>query len=70
VFMCGQQAAVFAMGQMAKPTFRKEDDYDFIQGVGIEAAYGVAKMFKKHPMTGTALKQWGVVTGFFFSPAD
>jgi hypothetical protein len=30
----------------------------------------VAKMFKKHPMQGTALKQWGVATGFFASSAD
>jgi hypothetical protein len=27
-------------------------------------------MFKKHPMTGTALKQWGVVTGFFRGDVD
>jgi len=70
VFLCGQQAAVFGWGQMAKPTFRKEDDYGFITGVGIEMAYGVAKMFKKHPNTGTFLKQWGVATGFFASAAD
>jgi hypothetical protein len=70
VFMLGQQAAVFGWGQMAKPTFRKEDDYGFITGVGIEMAYGVGKMFKKHPNTSTALKQWGVVTGFFASSSD
>jgi len=70
VFLLGQQAAVFAWGQMAKPTFRKEDDYGFITGTGIEMAYGVAKMFKKHPNTSTALKQWGVATGFFASAAD
>jgi hypothetical protein len=70
VFLCGQQAAVFGWGQMAKPTFRKEDDYGFITGTGIEMAYGVGKMFKKHPMTGTALKQWGVATGFYASAVD
>jgi len=70
VFLCGQQAAVFGWGQMARPTFRDETDYQFITGVGIEMAYGVAKMFKKHPNTGTALKQWGVATGFFASAAD
>jgi len=70
VFLCGQQAAVFAWGQMAKPTFRKEDDYGFITGTGIEMAYGVAKMFKKHPNTSSVLKQWGVATGFFASAAD
>jgi hypothetical protein len=70
VFLCGQQAAVMAWGQMAKPTFRKEDDYGFITGAGVEMAYGVAKMFKKHPMSGTNLKQWGVVTGFFRGDVD
>jgi hypothetical protein len=49
-FLCGQQAATFAWGQMAKPTFRKEDDYGFVTGTGIECAYGVAKNFKKHAM--------------------
>ncbi len=50
VFLCGQQAMALGFGQMAKPTFRKEDDYGFITGTGIEMAYGVAKMFKKGPM--------------------
>ena len=70
VFLCGQQAVVFAWGQMAKPTFRKEDDYGFVTGVGVEMAYGVAKMFKKHPMDGTFLKQWGMLTGFFATVTD
>ena len=70
MFFCGQQAAVVAWGQMAKPTFRSEDDYQFIVGTGVEAAYGVSKMFKKHPMDGTALKQWGMLTGFFSAPLD
>lgn len=70
VFLCGQQAAVLGWGQMAKPTFRKEDDYGFITGVGTEMAYGVSKMFKKHPMDGTSLKQWGVVTTFVAAASD
>ena len=70
VFLCGQQALVFGWGQMAKPTFRKEDDYGFVTGVGIEMAYGVGKMFKKHPNTGTKLVQWGTATGFFASASD
>jgi hypothetical protein len=48
--LCGQQAATVAYGQMAKPTFRKEDDYGFITGTGVEMAYGMAKMFKKGTM--------------------
>lgn len=70
VFLCGQQAVVLGWGQMAKPTFRKEDDYGFITGTGVEMAYGIAKMFKRHPQQGTTLKQWGVATGFFNSAAD
>jgi hypothetical protein len=70
VFLCGQQAVAMGWGQMAKPTFRKEDDYGFVTGTGIEMAYGVGKMFKKHPMTGSVLKQWGVCTGFYSSAAD
>lgn len=70
VFLMGQQAAVMAWGRMARPVTRKEDDYDFLDGRGIEMAYGAAKMFKKHPNTGTDLKQWGVVQGFFAGAAD
>lgn len=70
VFLCGQQAACLAWGQMAKPTFRKEDDYGFVSGVGTEMCYGVSKMFKKHPMDGSSLKQWGVVTAFVAAAAD
>jgi len=73
VFLCGQQAGVIGWGQMPKPTFRKEDDYGFITGTGIEMAYGIAKMFKRHPFTSavnTNLKQWGVATGFFAAAAD
>lgn len=69
VFLCGQQAAVMAIGQMARPTFRKEDDYQFITGTGIEAAYGISKIFKK-PQAGTKLVQWGMATGFYASAAD
>lgn len=70
VFLCGQQAAVMGWGQMARPTFRKEDDYGFIAGTGTEMCYGASKMFKKHPMDGSNLKQWGVVTGFVSGVAD
>lgn len=70
VFFCGQQAAVLGWGQMAKPTFRKEDDYGFIKGVGTEMCYGVSKFFKKHPMGGSNLKQWGILTAFVSAPLD
>jgi hypothetical protein len=70
VFLCGQQAVALAYGQMAKPTFRKEDDYGFVTGTGIEAAYGVGKIYKKHPKTVNRFVQWGVATGFFNSASD
>jgi len=76
VFLCGQQALSFAIGQMPKPTFRAEDDYGFITGTGIEMAYGISKNFKKmkYPQLSTqttsSLIQWGVCTGFFASAAD
>jgi hypothetical protein len=69
-FLCGQQAAVLGWGQMAKNTERTETDYGFIEGVGVEMAYGVGKMFKKHPQDGTALKQWGIVTHFVAAASD
>jgi len=69
VFLCGQTALSMAWGQMAKPTFLKEDDYQFFTGAGVEMCYGVGKVFKKHPKAGTALKQWGIATGFFASTA-
>jgi len=68
VWLCGQSAMAFAWGQMAKPTQLDQTDYGFNQGVGIEMAYGVSKMFKK--TTGGALKEWGIATGFFASVAD
>lgn len=67
VWLCGQSAMVMAYGQMAKPTQLDNTDYQFNQGVGIETAYGVGKMFKK---TGTKLVEWGCATAFFAAAAD
>jgi hypothetical protein len=68
VWLCGQSAMAMGYGQMAKPTQLDNTDYQFNQGVGIEAAYGIAKMFKK--TTGGALKEWGICTGFYAATAD
>jgi hypothetical protein len=59
---------VMAYGQMAKPTQLDNTDYGFNQGVGIETAYGIGKMFKK--TTDSKLKEWGIATGFFAAAAD
>jgi hypothetical protein len=68
VWLCGQSAMAMGYGQMAKPTQLDNTDYQFNQGVGIEAAYGIAKMFKK--TTGGALKEWGICTGFYAATPD
>jgi hypothetical protein len=68
VWLCGQSAMAFAYGQMAKPTQLDNTDYQFNRGVGIETAYGVAKMFKK--TTGGLLKEWGIATMYVNTPAD
>lgn len=69
VFLCGQQAVALGWGQRPKDTYRKEDDYGFITGAGVEMAYGIGKVFKK-PSGGTKLVQWGVVSGFFAGLLD
>jgi N4-gp56 family major capsid protein len=69
-WLCGQQAAALCWGQMARPTELDQTDYSFNRGVGIEMAYGTAKMFKQHPAAGSALVQWGVMSGFIGATAD
>jgi len=68
VFMCGQSAVAWCWGRMPRPTFRKEDDYQFLRGVGVEMAYGLKKIAKLNPAGN--YKEWGIYTGFFASQAD
>lgn len=69
--MCGQNAIALAWGQMPRPTERREDDYQFLIGRGVESVYGVGKVFKAEGVgAGRKLIQWGVVTGFFASIPD
>jgi Protein of unknown function (DUF4043) len=63
VFFCGQSALAMPWGQMPIDTTRKEDDYGFIKGRGVEMAYGAGKIFKRH--ASTKLVQWGMVSAFF-----
>jgi len=65
VFFCGQQALAFIVGQMPQATTDGTDDYGFYKNAGIEMAYGIAKMFRKWPKSGSDLKQIGCVQGFF-----
>ena len=61
--MCGQQAQAWCWGKMPTPTFRKEDDYQYIRGAGIKMAYGIGKLAKLTPANN--FKEWGIMTGFF-----
>lgn len=69
IYFCGQAAVGFCWGQMPKPTQLDETDYGFNKGVGIEMAYGIGKL-AKIPAGGSALKDWGMVTGYLASVAN
>jgi hypothetical protein len=68
VFLLGQAALAYAVGQMPRTTELEDGDYDFIKGIGIEAQYGVAKIAKAPLNVSNAgvgsLVDWGMVTGF------
>lgn len=68
-FLCGAQAVGVAWGQEPRFTMKKEDDYEFFTGVGIEELIGVNKVMRKHGVAGT-YKDHGMVTGFFAAVGD
>jgi hypothetical protein len=72
VFLCGRQAVGYAVGQTPKPTERKEDDYGFVTGRGVETLYGIGKtQFKNRNDSASApAKDWGVVTGYVSATDD
>jgi Protein of unknown function (DUF4043) len=67
-FLCGQQAVAWCWGKMPIPTFRKEDDYGFLRGMGIEMCYGLGKIAKLNATNN--FKDWGTFTGYFPAIAD
>jgi hypothetical protein len=67
-FMCGQQAQAWCWGKMPTPTFRKEDDYQFLRGAGLKMAYGIGKLAKLNAAGNFV--EWGVCTGIFPAIAD
>jgi hypothetical protein len=72
-FMCGQSAYAYVLGQLPRATIRKEDDYQFLDGIGVEAQYGYGKVAKApvgSPGTNTDLKDWGVATFFVAATPD
>ena len=72
VFLLGRQALGYAVGQLPKPTQRAEDDYGFVMGRGVETCYGMGKIKFRNRDLGenSAIKDWGVVTGFYASVDD
>jgi hypothetical protein len=71
VFLCGQGALAYALGQMPRPTQLEDGDYDFITGMGIEAQYGVGKVAKiSMGDSSNSLVDWGMVTGFVSGVAN
>lgn len=73
VFMCGQSALAYAIGELPQTKRRDETDYQFLDGIGIEMQYGIGKVAKAAPnqvgAIGT-LKDWGCVSGFVASVPD
>ncbi len=63
VMFCGAQALGIAWGQEPRMTRKKEDDYDFAAGRGIEECLGVEKMRFND-------KDHGLLTGYFAAVAD
>jgi hypothetical protein len=74
VFLLGQGAIAYAIGQMPRPTQLEDGDYDFITGMGVEAQYGVGKIAKAPLSVAGAtvgdLVDWGMVTGFVSGVAN
>lgn len=68
-FFCGQGSLGFAWGQSPIGTTRKEDDYGFIKGVGVEMAYGIGKMAKVRAGA-SALTDWATFTVWTASVGD
>lgn len=58
VYFCGAQALGIAWGQTTRATQRKEDDYQFIKGVGVESLWSAEKL----RYNGI---DHGMITGFF-----
>jgi len=62
-FLCGAQALGYVNKQAAIPTSKAEDDYGFVDGVGIEFAMGLEKL-RWNNGSGTN-KDLGIVTCYF-----
>ncbi len=72
-FLCGCQALAYVNKEMPTPTSKKEDDYGFFSGVGIEMAHGIEKVRWANNTggnLGTTYKDFGIVTAYFSAEPD
>lgn len=71
-FLCGAQAIGFARKQNPMPTVKKEDDYGFVKGIGIEMAHGIEKMTWNNAANSTTdpRKDVGIFTVYCAAVAD
>ncbi len=69
---CGRQAISYVNKQLAKPTKKKEDDYGYFSGVGIEMAHGMQKTRWANNTAGalTASKDFGMMTTYHSAEPD
>jgi N4-gp56 family major capsid protein len=71
-FLCGCQAIGFVNKQLATPVSKNEDDYGFVDGIGIELAHGIEKMTwnNGNSVNNVERKDFGMVTTYFSATAD
>lgn len=71
-FLCGAQAIGMVQKQAALPISKKEDDYGFIDGIGVELAQGFQKLRWNNNANGqiTNGKDYGMVTVYAAASAD
>jgi N4-gp56 family major capsid protein len=72
-FLCGCQAIAYVNKEMPTPTSKKEDDYGYFSGVGIEMAHGIEKVRWANNASGNlgvTAKDFGMVTAYFSASAD
>lgn len=67
-FLCGAQSLCMANKQTPMPTSKKEDDYGYFNGIGVELAHGIEKMTWNNG-SGTR-KDVGVFTVYAAAEAD
>jgi N4-gp56 family major capsid protein len=68
VYLMGAQALGIAWAQRTKST-TDTDDYGYLHGVGVQEMRGIDKL-RFDPLSGTAYKDHGMVTGFFAAVSD